>query len=123
MPQDKPKTVDEYIHHFPQEVQDTLTEMRAIVQGALPGATEAIKWGQPAYSYETIMIAFAAHKDHLNLYSTPSSIRALADDLTEYKTGKSSIQFPYEKPLPRKLIEKVVAYRCKEFQEHGIKWM
>jgi uncharacterized protein YdhG (YjbR/CyaY superfamily) len=57
------------------------------------------------------------------LYTTPSSIRALKDDLAEYKTGNSSIQFPYDKPLPKALISKVIAFRVKEYKEEGIKWM
>lgn len=123
MSHDKATTVSEYIQSCPKETQRILREMRSIIQGVLPGASEALKWGQPAYSYETIMVAFAGHKDHINLYTTPSSIRALAQDLVEFKTGKGSIQFSYDKPLPRKLIEKVVIYRRKEFQEQGVKWM
>ncbi len=119
----KPTKVAEYIKYQPEELQNTLQEMRTIILEALPDATEAIKWGRPAYSYETIMVAFAAHKDHLNLYATPSTLRALENELKEYKTGKSSIQFLYNKPLPKFLIERVVAYRLKEYKEQGIKWM
>ncbi len=123
MSHDKPTTVGAYIQSCPKEMQGMLREMHSIIQGVLPDASEAIKWGQPAYCYETIMVQFAAHKDHVNLYTTPSSIRALAHDLTEFKTGKGSIQFPYDKPLPKGLSEKVVAYRRKEYKEQGIKWM
>lgn len=123
MTQQKSKIVDNYIQKHPKENQKILSEMRAIIQSVLPDAAEEIKWGHPAYSYETMMVSFAAHKHNINLYTSAPSIRALASDLKEYKTGQMSIQFPYDKPLPKGLIKKVVAYRLKEFREQGIRWM
>lgn len=123
MKENKPTTVDEYIKSFPKDVQNVLNEMRSIILDALPDATEALKWGQPAFSYDTIMVSYAAHKHKANLYVTPSTLRAMKDILVEYETGKGSIQFPYEKPLPHELIRKITKYRLKEYKEQGIKWM
>lgn len=123
MTKSKPKTVEEYIQVCPDYMQSHLYEMRKYIQTIIPDAVEGIKWGQPAYSDKTILVAFAGHKDHANLYPTPSTIKALSDELSHYKIGKGSIQFPYDKPLPSSLIKKIIAYRVKEYKEQGIKWM
>jgi uncharacterized protein YdhG (YjbR/CyaY superfamily) len=44
-------------------------------------------------------------------------------ELTDYKTGKDTIQFPYNKPLPKPLIKKISAHRVKEVKENGALWM
>lgn len=119
----KPTTVDAYIQSCAENVRTMLNEVRSIILQALPDASESLKWGQPAYSYETIMVSFAAHKNHMNFYTTPSTIRALESDLARYKIGKGSIQFPYNIQLPKTLIKKVIEYRLKEYKEQGIKWM
>lgn len=69
----RPKTVTEYINAAPKEARSKLREMRACVRKAAPGATEALKWGMPAYSYRRMLVAFAAHKHHIGFY--PNHLR------------------------------------------------
>ena len=57
---------------------------------------------------------FAAHKNHIGFYPTPSGIDAFKHELSEYKGAKGSIQFPIEKPLPYQLISKIVEFRVAE---------
>ena len=118
----RPKTVTEYINAAPKEARSKLREMRACVRKAAPGATEALKWGMPAYSYRRMLVAFAAHKHHIGFYPTPSAVKAFAKDLSKFATAKGSIQFPLEKPLPAALIGKITAYRVREAVEKDAKW-
>ena len=97
--------------------------MLGSLREAAPNAEEAIKWGNPALSYGTILFIFAAHKKHISLYPTPAAIKAFAKDLKQYKTSSSTIQFPLDEPLPAKLIRKIADYRVREVVENDAKWM
>jgi uncharacterized protein YdhG (YjbR/CyaY superfamily) len=119
----RPKTVDEYVANAPKEAQRKLREMRATLKKAAPGATEAIKWGSPTFSYTRILFAYAAFKNHMSLMPTPSVIRALKKDLAKYKTTAGGIQFPYDAPLPKALITKVAKLRVKQLKENDVRWM
>ena len=121
----KPKTVDEYIDNFPDTQKAKLTELRKVIRTALPDTHEELKWGEPAIIDKNgmILIIFAGYKQHMNLVATPSTKQAMGNELSDYKTGKGSIQLHYDKPLPIPLIESIVLYRAKEYREHGVKWM
>lgn len=120
---EKPKNIDDYINAAPEDAQVRLREMLACLREAAPGAEESLKWGHPALSYQWILFQFAAYKNHISLYPTPSVVKTLENELADYKTSISAIQFPLDKPLPLKLISRVAAYRVFESKEKGIKWM
>ena len=123
MPNAKPKTVNEYIKAAPKEAQEKLKEIRAILQKVAPNATETLKWGQPVFEENRILFAVAAFKSHLNFMPTPSSLEPFKKELADYKTGKGTIQFPYDKPLPKALIRKIAAYRARDVRENDARWM
>ena len=118
----RPKNITEYINAAPKEAQKKLREMRACIREAAPGAEESLKWGKPAFSYQRILVMFAAFKNHIGFYPTPSAVRAFADDLSEFVTGDNSIRFPLDKPLPLPLIRKIAAFRVRESIEEDGKW-
>lgn len=118
----KPTTISEYIDSFPPTTQERLYEMLECLHKTAPEAKEDLKWGQPALSYDWILFQFAAFKNHISLYPTPSVITAMASDLSDYKTTAATIQFPLDKPLPQKLISKIAELRIKE-AKNGVKWM
>jgi uncharacterized protein YdhG (YjbR/CyaY superfamily) len=121
----KPKTVDEYIDNFPDDQKAKLSELRKIIKSVLPDTHEELKWNNPAIidTDGMILVVFAGYKQHMNLVATPSIRQALQSELTDYTTGKGSVQLAYDKPLPANLIEKIVSYRAKEYRENGVKWM
>lgn len=119
----KAKTISEYIAQAPKAGQKKLKEMRGILKKAAPKATEAIKWGAPTFAYKRILFAYAAYKDHVSLMPTPAVLKELKKDLAGYKTGKGSVQFYYEKPLPKALILKLAKLRVKHSKEKDIRWM
>jgi len=118
----KPITIEEYIDAAPPETQDKLYQLHECIRTAAPGAIENLKWSMPAYSYQKILVTFALAKHHIGFYPMPSAIKAFAKDLTKYKTGEGSIQFPLEEPLPLSLIKKIVKFRVKESKAGTIKW-
>jgi len=118
----KPKTITEYIAAAPLPVQEKLYQLLACIRKAAPRAEESLKWGKPAFSYDRILVVFAASKNHVGFYPTPSAVKAFAKELSGYKTGSGSIQFPLDKPLPVSLVSKITRFRVKESREEDVKW-
>ncbi|WP_407282256.1 DUF1801 domain-containing protein [Methanolobus sp. WCC1] len=106
--------IDEYIAMFPKEVQDKLREMRELIQETAPQAEETISYKMPTFRLNGILVHFAAYKNHIGFYPTPSGIEAFKDELSIYKHSKGSVQFPLEEPLPFDIIRKIVVFRVKE---------
>lgn len=107
----KPDHTADYINSFPGDVKDQLNQMRAIISKAAPNAIEVISYGMPAFKQHGVLVYFAANKNHVGFYPTAAPIVVFADELAEYTTSKGAIQFPFNKPLPVRLITKIVKYR------------
>ncbi len=113
----KPKNTDDYITAFPKEVQEILEGVRATIKKTVPNAVEAISYGMPAFKINgKALVYFAAFKNHIGFYALPSGNEAFQKELSKYKTGKGSIQFPLHEEMPWKLIEDIVKFRVKEIQ-------
>ena len=110
------KSVDEYIAWFPSDVQKILKQIRRTITQAAPGAEEAIKYGIPTFVLHENLVHFAAFKNHIGFYPTPSGIDAFRKKLSRYKGAKGSVQFPIDEPMPLALIEKITKFRVKEAQ-------
>ena len=109
--------VDEYIASFPKEVQQLLKQMRTTIKAAAPKAEELISYGMPGYKHHGMLVYFAGYKNHIGFYATPTGHEAFEKELSKYKQGKGSVQFPVEEPLPLALITKIVKFRIKENEE------
>ncbi len=104
-------TIEQYIESFDSEKQDILWEvLRTIRQVAPLDTKETISYQMPTFRYNGNLIHFALFKHHLGLYPGPDAIAHFASELQDYKTSKGAIQFPLDKPLPKKLIEDIVLY-------------
>jgi uncharacterized protein YdhG (YjbR/CyaY superfamily) len=114
MESNKAKTIDEYIANCPEEVQKKLKDMRATIQAAAPEATERISYRMPTFYLEGNLVHFAALKNHIGFYPTPSGVQAFTKETSKYASTKGAIQFPLDKPLPLKLVSKIVKFRVKE---------
>ena len=115
----KAKTADEYISQFPKDVQKILNEVRAVIQKAAPDAEEKISYGIVGYKYRgKPLIYFGGYDKHIGLYATPSGHAAFEKELSKYKQGKGSVQFPLDEPMPLQLIQSIVEYRMEKTGEH-----
>jgi uncharacterized protein YdhG (YjbR/CyaY superfamily) len=112
----KPSTIDEYIAQYPNDVQKILQEIRATVRKAAPKSEEKISYGIPTFTLAgKYLVYFAAYKNHIGVYPVPNKNKAFEKDFAPYKTsGKGTIQFPLDAPIPYKLISKIVAFRIRE---------
>jgi uncharacterized protein YdhG (YjbR/CyaY superfamily) len=108
------KTIDEYISMFPDNVQTILNQVRQTIREAAPEAEETINYQMPTFTLNGNLVHFAAFKNHIGLYPTPTGIEAFKDELSPYKRAKGSVQFPLDQPMPLSLIRRIVEYRVKE---------
>lgn len=114
----KASSVEEYISKAPDELKELIKKVRATIQKAVPDADETISYGMPAYSMQgKPLLYFAAYKNHIGLYATPSGHTAFEKELSKYKQGKGSVQFPLSEPIPFSLITKIAKFRLKEVKE------
>jgi uncharacterized protein YdhG (YjbR/CyaY superfamily) len=107
-------TTDEYIAQFPAEIRAMLEKMRSTIKESAPGAVEKISYQMPAFVLHGNLVYFAAHKEHIGFYPTPSGIDAFKDELSRYKSSKGAVQFPIDEPLPLELIGRIVKFRVAE---------
>jgi uncharacterized protein YdhG (YjbR/CyaY superfamily) len=110
--------IDEYISDFPENVVKKLILIRNCVKNAAPEASETISYNMPAFRYnKKVLVYFAAFKNHIGFYALPSGNIAFQKELSKYKTGKGSIQFPLEKEIPLQLICDIVLFRVEEIEQ------
>lgn len=114
IPTPKPLDIDEYISSFPHEVQEILEEIRKTIHEAAPNAKEKISYSMPAFEQNGIVVYFAAFKNHIGFYALPSSNEKFKQVLSKYKSGKGSVQFPLNQPMPFDLITEIVKFRVNE---------
>jgi uncharacterized protein YdhG (YjbR/CyaY superfamily) len=109
-----PATIDEYIAGFPREVQDILQKIRVTIREVAPDAREAISYQMPTFKLNGNLIHFAAFKQHIGVYPTPSGVEQFKEELSAYKGAKGSVQFPLDQPIPYDLIRRIAEFRVQE---------
>src|SRR5512136_2243709 len=92
-----PTTIDEYIAQFPEEVQQILVRIRAVIKESAPGAVEKISYQMPGFYLNGNLVWFGAYQHHIGFYPKPSGIEAFTKELAAYKMSKGAIQFPLDK--------------------------
>lgn len=112
-----PKTIDEYIAGFPKDVQVTLRKIRATIRKAAPGAQETISYEIPTFKLNGTLISFAAFSQHIGLYPAPSGSESFNRRLAAYRSSKSTVKFPLDKPVPHSLVTQIVKLRVEANRE------
>ena len=115
--QTTPQNIDEYVARFPADVQEKLTRLRATIRAAAPEAEEKISYQMPTFTLAGNLVHFAAYKNHIGFYPTPSGIEKFQKELSVYKTAKGSVQFPLDQPIPYDLVREIVTFRVQENME------
>lgn len=111
----KYESVQQYIDTFPSETKVILEKIRKIIRNNAPEAIEMIAYNMPAYKIKgKPLVYFAGYEKHIGLYATPSGHEAFTEELSKYKQGKGSVQFPLHQEIPYELIKKIVLFRVKE---------
>ena len=116
------KNIDDYIAGFPKEIQAMLEQIRATISKVAPKAEEAIKYAIPTFVLNgKNLVHFAAFKNHIGFYPTPTGIESFKKELSKYKQGKGSVQFPLDEPMPLALVTKIVKFNMARNAEAAAK--
>lgn len=114
----KISSVDEYIDQFEGETKERLQALRKLITTEVPEAEEGIMYGLVGYKLrKKPLVYFGGFTQHVGFYATPSGHEAFKDELSKYKQGKGSVQFPLSEPLPIDLIKRMVAFRKQSIEE------
>jgi uncharacterized protein YdhG (YjbR/CyaY superfamily) len=109
-----PKSIDDYIAGFPEHVQEILQKIRLTVKQVAPDSEEAISYQMPTFKLKGNLVHFAAFSKHIGFYPTPTGTERFQKELSPYKSGKGSVQFPLDRPIPYDLISDIVRFRVQE---------
>jgi len=108
------KTIDEYHEAYPEDIKTILQQLRQTIKQTAPQAVEVISYNMPAFKINKVLVYYAVHKEHIGFYPTPLPITFFKAELVKYSTSKGAIQFLINKPLPTRLIKKIVKFRITE---------
>ena len=108
------RAVDAYIDAAPEGVRPTLRELRRLIKAAAPDAVEKMSYGMPFYEHRGRLVYFAAYQNHIGLYPVGRAKELYGNELKRYLSGRSTVRFPIDEPLPGALITKLVKTRVEE---------
>jgi uncharacterized protein YdhG (YjbR/CyaY superfamily) len=115
MTTEKPSNIDEYIANFPKETQIILEKIRTTIKNIVPESEETISYAMPAFKLnKKALVYFAGYKNHIGFYATPTGHKEFKEELSNYKQGKGSVQFPLDNQIPYDLIKRIVKFRVEE---------
>ncbi len=107
-------SVEEYLEGFDGDIRERLDTMREVIRAAAPEAVESIAYRMPAYTLGgRPLVYFAGYAGHVGFYATPNGHQAFAAELSRYPTGKGSVRFPHDQPLPVDLVRRLVEFRVR----------
>ena len=111
-----PKSVDEYMAEVPEPQRAALEKLRAQIAAAAPGAVETISYQMPAFKLEgRFLVSFAAFRDHCSLFPASNQVmEEMGEELEPFFSGKGTLRFTPGKPIPARLVTKIVKARIEE---------
>jgi uncharacterized protein YdhG (YjbR/CyaY superfamily) len=110
-----PRSIDEYIAAFPEDLQEILQKVRTTVRAAAPEAEETISYHIPTFTLKgRYLVYFAGYQKHVSVYPAPIGIAEFREELATYASGKGTVKFPLDKPIPYDLITRIVKFRVRE---------
>ncbi len=112
-------TIDDYISCQPVNAQNVLKELRSIIKEAVPDAFEMPDYKVPTFilipgAKTNLQIMMVAYAKFVSLYLFPATLEKFKDELPDFKIGKGTVSFPFDKQLPKDLIIRMVKFRKDE---------
>lgn len=119
-PKRRKSPVESYMHALRAEALEHMQTLRKVIRAAAPGAAESFGYGMPAFSlHGKPFVWYGAWKRHTSFYPLSGKTRsALGSELEPYKTsGRGTIQFPFDQPVPATLVRRLVEARIAELKK------
>lgn len=116
-------TVAEYLAATPPKARTALKRLRAAIKAAAPGITERISYRMPTFDFEGGRLLYiAAFTEHVGLYPvTPAMVTAHGPAIAPYRSGKGTLRFPLDAPIPTALVTKLAKVRIQERRGAAVK--
>jgi uncharacterized protein YdhG (YjbR/CyaY superfamily) len=110
------REIDQYLAALDEPKRSTLEAVRGSILEVVPDAEQCISYNMPAFKVQGKVVAgFAAFKHHLSYLPHSSAVlTALANDLAHYESSKGALRFAIDKPLPKRLVKKLISARMRE---------
>jgi uncharacterized protein YdhG (YjbR/CyaY superfamily) len=108
-------THDEYLAALSVDKRRALEKLRKDIKSAAPKAEECISYGIPSFRLNgKLLVSYGAAAKHCAFYPG-STLQKFQKEMKTYDTsGKGTLRFPAEKPLPTPLVRKIVKARIAE---------
>lgn len=106
-----PPEVAEYFKNIEAKpFRDALKSLREIILDEVPEAIETISYQIPTYKFNKTSVSIAAFKNHCSFFPG-STLTQFANSVEGFKTSRGTIQFTPDKPIPEKLVRKILKAR------------
>ena len=108
--------VDHYMAALPPDQRAALERLRGQIAAAAPGAVETISYQMPTFKLDgRFLVSFAAFKNHCSLFPASGAVmEAHGKELQPYYSGKGTLRFTVDRPIPAALVKKIVKTRIAE---------
>jgi len=115
------KTVADYLAAAPKDKRAALKKVRNAIKAAAPKATEGMSYGLVGFKHNGKRLVYLGYaKTHCALYgSTGQFVEAHAAELRAYDLSKGTIRFRADRPLPDRLVTKMIKARLAEIESAG----
>ncbi|MBL8980569.1 MAG: DUF1801 domain-containing protein [Gemmatimonadetes bacterium] len=109
-------TVAEYLDETPPKARKLLQQIRRAVHRAVPGVTERISYRIPTFDLDgKYLIYMAAFKEHVSVYPVTKGMEERhGKAIAPYRSGRGTLRFPLDRPLPIALVTALVKQRVLE---------
>lgn len=115
------KTAGEYIANQTEEAQLILETLRHLIKEAVPEVQELKNCKVPSFTLipgvqpkQQMMIA--AYAKYVSFYPHQAAVNHFSNELSDFELGRGTVKFPFNKPLPRELIKRMVVFRKEELE-------
>jgi uncharacterized protein YdhG (YjbR/CyaY superfamily) len=103
-----PVDIDEYLDTISPPAREVLSRLRNRIHELVPGAQETISYQIPTFTLDgRRFVHLAGWKAHLSLYPRPDD-SALDAELEPYESGRGTLRFPLNRPIPWELLDRVL---------------
>ncbi len=110
----KVATVAGYLALLAPEQSRQLKRVISTIAKAVPGSTQVISYGIPAFRRDKVFIYCAAFKSHIGIYPPVRGNARLIAELKPYANTKGNLRFPFDGRIPHGLVGRVAKALARE---------
>ena len=116
-----PRSIEEYLAALPEPSRRALEQLRKTIKDAAPEAIETISYQMPTFKeHGRVLVSYGAFKDHCSLFPASKGVMAAhGEALRPYFSGKGTLHFTVDRPIPPALVKKIVKTRIQENRARG----